>query len=135
MGQAGAIERFPATAGRKLTNMHELSITQDVFNIVLKHAEANRARKVVRVNLRIGELRDIVDEWMQRMFDLLSRKTIAEGAKLVIERIPVTFRCECGETFEVNIRETISKQCPRCKGENTTLSTGREFDIVAIEVL
>lgn len=115
--------------------MHELAITQDVFNIVLKHAEANRARKVIRVQLRIGELRDIVDEWMQRMFDLISRRTIAENAKLIIERVPVTFRCECGETFSINIRETVSKECPRCGGQKTTLCTGREFDIMAIEVL
>jgi hydrogenase nickel incorporation protein HypA/HybF len=115
--------------------MHELAVTQDVLNIVLRHAEANKALKVVRVQLRIGELRDILDEWMQRMFDLLSRKTIAEGAKLVIERIPVAFRCECGETFSINIRETVSKECPDCGGQKTALCTGREFDIVAIEVL
>lgn len=115
--------------------MHELPIIQDVLNVVLKHAEAHKARKVVKVRLRIGELRDIVDEWMQRMFDLISRKSIAEGATLMIERIPVTFRCGCGQTFSVNIRERLSKKCPHCGDENVTLSTGREFEILAIEVL
>jgi Zn finger protein HypA/HybF involved in hydrogenase expression len=49
------------------------------------------------------------------MFDLLSRKTIAEGARLMIERIPVTFHCDCGETFAINIKEVFSKVCPRNK--------------------
>ena len=38
--------------------MHEPAVTQDVFNVVLKQAEMNKARQVVSVKLRIGELRD-----------------------------------------------------------------------------
>ena len=114
--------------------MHELAVTQDVFNVVLKQAQMNKAKQVVSVKLRIGELRDIVDEWMQRMFDLISRDTIVEGAKLEIERVPVIFRCECGETFSVNIKEKFSRQCPHCSGENIDICSGREFEIESIGV-
>ncbi len=114
--------------------MHELAVTQDVFNVVLKQAEMNKARQVVSVKLKIGELRDVVDEWMQRMFDLISRDTIVEGAKLEIERVPVIFRCECGETFSVNIKEKFSRQCPHCRSEKIVLCSGREFEIVSIGV-
>jgi hydrogenase nickel incorporation protein HypA/HybF len=114
--------------------MHELSITQDVVKIVLDHAQKHEVRKVMCVNLRVGELRDIVDEWMQRFFDYLTKGTIAEGAKLKIERIPVAFRCVCGETFTVNIRERSEIACPRCHDTNVSLISGREFDVLGLEV-
>ena len=114
--------------------MHELSITQDVVKIVLDHAEKNGVRKVLSVNIKAGELRDVVEEWMQRFFDYLSKGTIAEGAKLKIERVPVIFRCRCGETFPVNIKERRDIACPQCKGGDVALISGREFEIVGIEV-
>ena len=114
--------------------MHELSITQDVVKIVLEHAEKNGAQKVLSVNLRVGELRDVVEEWMQRFFDYLSKGTLAEGAKLKIERLPVIFSCSCGETFSANIKEKRDITCPRCEGRDVTLISGREFEIIGIEV-
>jgi len=118
--------------------MHEMAITEDVVNIVLKYAKANDARQVVSVRLRVGEMRDIVDEWMQRFFDFLSRGTIAEGAKLEIQRTPIVFHCECGRFFATSLAEIIADQkvpCPSCKSENTRLYSGREFDIVSIGVV
>jgi hydrogenase nickel incorporation protein HypA/HybF len=114
--------------------MHELSITQDVVKIVLEHAEMHGVHKVVGVNLRVGELRDVVDGWMQRFFDYLSKGTVAEEAKLKIERVPVIFRCACEETFMVNIRETREIVCPHCNGANVILVSGREFEVQGIEV-
>lgn len=121
--------------------MHELSVTQNVVNIVLKYAEINKASQVMRVSLKIGELRDIADEWMQRYFDYISRGTIAEGAALKIERSPIIFRCQCGKAFSMNIdtfrdafKEKQETTCPFCRGEKIVLDGGREFYIQGIEV-
>jgi hydrogenase nickel incorporation protein HypA/HybF len=114
--------------------MHELSVIQDVVKIVLSYAEKNGVHKVLNVSLKVGELRDVVDEWMQRFFDYTSKGTIAEGAQLKIERVPVVFQCNCGETFSVNIKEKREIACPQCKGGNVTLIAGREFEIIGIEV-
>lgn len=114
--------------------MHEIAVTQDVVKIVLEYAQRYGVRKVVGVNLRVGELRDVVEEWMQRFFDCLTKDTIAEGAKVRIEQVPVLFQCGCGETFTVNIREKREITCPICKGTNVALISGREFDVQGIEV-
>ena len=60
--------------------MHELPVTESILNIVLTHAKRNRARKVISIHLKIGELSDLENEWVQRYFDYLSKDTIAEGA-------------------------------------------------------
>ena len=116
--------------------MHELPVTENILKVVLKHAEDNAASKIICVSLRIGELSDIVDEWLQRYFDYLSKGTPAEGATLKIERSPVIFRCEdCGATFRVNIREVQHVACPGCGGGKATFVSGREFFIKHIEVI
>jgi len=86
--------------------MHELQVTESILSIVLKHAEANRVNKVVAIHLKIGELSDLENEWIQHYFDYLSKDTKAEGAKLKIERTPVVLRCnKCSNSFEVNIKQ------------------------------
>ena len=72
--------------------MHELPITESILRVVLKHAETNKVRRVVTIHLQIGKLSDLEDEWIQRYFDYLSKGTLAEGAKLKIERMnPLIF--------------------------------------------
>lgn len=116
--------------------MHELPVTENILKVVLRHAEADRAKKVVRVSLRIGELSDIIEEWLQRYFDYLSKDTPAEGAVLRIERVPVIFRCEaCGTSFPVKVREVSDIVCPSCGGGKATFVSGREFIIQNIEVI
>ena len=116
--------------------MHELSVVDSILKVVLKHAATNGVEKVVAVGLRIGELSDLVDEWVQHYFDFLSKDTIAAGAILKIERSPVVFRCEqCSGEFPVNVRETKKFVCPACGGGKVTLVSGREFYIKNIEVM
>lgn len=116
--------------------MHELRITESILNIVLKHAEANQALKIVKIHLRIGEFSDIVDEWIQRYFDYLSKDTIAEGATLKIERSPVVFRCTtCEKDFQFDIKKVKDIICPTCGGKSVEFVSGREFYIKNIEVL
>jgi hydrogenase nickel incorporation protein HypA/HybF len=116
--------------------MHELSVVDSILKVVLKHAAINGVEKVVGVELRIGELSDLADEWVQQYFDYLSKDTIAAGATIKIERSPVIFRCEnCGEDFSVPVRETRKFVCPACGGKKVTLVSGREFYIKNIEVI
>jgi hydrogenase nickel incorporation protein HypA/HybF len=116
--------------------MHELSVVDGILKVVLRHAAVNKVEKVVAVNLRIGDLTDLIDEWVQRYFDFLSKDTIAAGAALKIERSPVILHCEtCGNDFPVQIKETKKFICPACGGENCSLISGREFYIKNIEVI
>jgi hydrogenase nickel incorporation protein HypA/HybF len=116
--------------------MHELAITEGILKVVLRHAAASGAGQVVGVSLRIGELSDLSDEWLQRYFDYLSRDTIAAGADIRVERSPVVFRCEaCGSTFPIKIRESKDLACPICSHGKTVMVSGREFTVQQIEVI
>ncbi|MBW1869368.1 MAG: hydrogenase maturation nickel metallochaperone HypA, partial [Deltaproteobacteria bacterium] len=95
--------------------MHELQVTERILDIVLRHAQTNGANRIISIQLKIGELSDLENEWVQKYFDHLSKDTIAKNAKLKIERIPVVMKCDdCEHSFEINIKEIKDIQCPEC---------------------
>jgi hydrogenase nickel incorporation protein HypA/HybF len=115
--------------------MHELPITESILKIVLKHAETNNVRKVVTIHLQIGKLSDLEDEWIQRYFDYLSKGTMAEGAKLKIERLPIMVQCNgCSTSYEVEVTKLGHLICPSCGQKDSTLLSGREYYIKDMEV-
>jgi hydrogenase nickel incorporation protein HypA/HybF len=115
--------------------MHEMQITESILKIVLKHAGMNNARQVMSVHLQIGRLSDLEDEWIQRYFDYLSKGTVAEGAKLKIERTPIKLQCNsCATSYDVEITNIGDTVCPNCGQKNSKLISGREYYIRDMEV-
>jgi hydrogenase nickel incorporation protein HypA/HybF len=116
--------------------MHELAVVQSMLEVVLEHARAAEAQKVQVIGLKIGALRDLVDTWIQSYFDYLSKDTLAAGAILRIERLPVVFQCEaCRGSFPVKMEEVEGIACPHCGDRNVKLISGREFTIDHLEVI
>jgi hydrogenase nickel incorporation protein HypA/HybF len=115
--------------------MHELPVTESILKIVLKHAQMNNVQKVVAIHLQIGKLSDLEDEWIQRYFDYLSKGTVAEGAKLKIERMPIVMQCNaCSKSFEADAAKLNDLVCPSCGGKESTFLSGREYFIKNMEV-
>jgi hydrogenase nickel incorporation protein HypA/HybF len=112
--------------------MHELSITQSVLEIALRHAERAGARRITRLNLVIGELSSIVDDSVQFYWGFVSQDTIAAGAELHFERVPGALRClGCGHTFPLNSRDYT---CPACGERQVVSAGGDDFRLESIEV-
>lgn len=116
--------------------MHELPVMEKILKIAVSHAQANNAQKVVRICLRVGELTDLNEEWMQRYFNYVSKGTLAESAALQIEWSPVIFRCDpCEKVFSVNVKEQRDFLCPSCGSGKVVLVNGREFFVKQLEVM
>ena len=113
--------------------MHEMGLVQNIFNIVLRTAEQNRIAKVLRINIRAGQLRAIVPEQLQFCFEILSKESpIVEGAELVIETVPIKGKCKsCGQEFAV---EEYRFVCPACEQEDIEVLQGMELLVSNIEV-
>ncbi len=116
--------------------MHELPIVKSMFDICIKHAAANSVKKIIAVNLKVGEVSDLQDEWIQRYFDFLARGTIVEGARLRIERVPLVVCCQkCHEEFPVDIRQQKKAECPKCGAAEFAYVSGREYTVDSMEVV
>jgi hydrogenase nickel incorporation protein HypA/HybF len=113
--------------------MHELPVTEGILNVALEAARRNGARRIVAIDLVIGQLAGIVDDSVQFYFDILSKDTIAERAVLRFRREPATATCaDCGHQFPVVA--PLEAVCPACQGIRLHISGGREFFVESIEV-
>lgn len=112
--------------------MHELPVTEQIVEIVLDHARRASAKRVVKVNLVVGELTGFAGDSIQFYFDILSKETEAEKASLSISRIPARARChQCKKEFQPGDMDWL---CPDCGGPVEEVMGGREFYVESIEV-
>lgn len=117
--------------------MHEMALVREVLNVVLAECAARPVKEVRSIRLTIGELRDVVDEYVPGLFAHLARGTVAEGAAIVIEHTPYQVKCnQCGELFSPNLHDSTTWACPRCKAmRDYSPHSGMEFRIDAIEAV
>jgi hydrogenase nickel incorporation protein HypA/HybF len=112
--------------------MHELSVTESILEISLRHAKKVDAKRITNLYLVIGQLASIVDDSVQFYWDIISKDTIADGSKLHFRRIPATLMCkECDNQFTP---DGSGYECPKCKGSNIKIISGEEFFMEAIDV-
>ena len=108
--------------------MHELSVSSAVVDTVLKHASG---RRVTVVSLRIGHLRQVVPDSLAFYFELVSRESLAEGARLEQEYIPARLRCTaCDRDWDP---EDAWFRCTGCGGPGEVIA-GNELEVESIEV-
>jgi hydrogenase nickel incorporation protein HypA/HybF len=111
--------------------MHELSIAQNIVDILHDQMEIHNLSKVERVTLKVGALRNVVTESLSFSFTVLTSGSRLEGAHLEVEEVPIRGRCmTCGEEFTV--RNWLD-DCPLCQGIRVEITSGKELDIIAIE--
>ena len=79
---------YPAVAG--VMSMHELSIMGNILDIVLDHAARAHAKRISRINLEVGELSDLLPDWMQTYFDFVSRDTFRN--QVITHAVSTTLR-------------------------------------------
>ena len=112
--------------------MHELSITEHLLDDCIREAQAQNASRIRVIRLCIGELRGIVPDCIQIYLDMLAEGTIAEGARIESETLPVKVRCQdCKKEGEITPHHL---KCPHCGSMRLKLLSGKEFYIKSLEV-
>lgn len=112
--------------------MHELSIAEALVRVACESAGPHLARRVTRLNVRIGVLRMIEPDLMRAAFEAARVGTLCERAELVMESVPLRARCAgCGRCFAVT---EWSWACEACGGEGEPLPGGDELELVSLDV-
>ncbi len=112
--------------------MHERIVVESLLALALEEAEKAKASKILRIFIVVGELSGVVDEAVDFYFSFLSRDTIAAGASLSFEHIPVQLRCRNCDT--VFLPEELDFHCPNCGEQQVEIASGRELYINSMEV-
>lgn len=113
--------------------MHELAVTENIIRICCDEVKRHNVQRVLEVRLEIGELKGLVPNCIQYYFDIASKGTPAEGAKIIINKIPITMKCKkCGNEKEVT--PCINYTCENCGSGDFSMVKGNEFLIQSLEV-
>jgi hydrogenase nickel incorporation protein HypA/HybF len=109
--------------------MHELSIAQAIVDVAARHADG---RRVVKIEVRVGHLRQVVPDSLDFAFTLLTPGTALDGCELQIEHVPARGRCrECGAQ---SVLEDFPLRCARCEGLDLEVIAGEELLVDALEL-
>ncbi len=112
--------------------MHEVGIIQNALQMAITQAKASGASKVHQLRLRIGVLSGVVPDALQFAFEVVSRDTMAAGARLDIESVPATCWCAaCQAEFE---SQDFIYECPRCHAPSSELRRGLELELSSMEI-
>jgi len=114
--------------------MHEFSICESLVDMVV--AEMKKLgpgpTRLVKAKVVVGKLRNIVPEFLQQAYEVLTRETPAEGSVIEVVVAPLTGKCEeCGWSGSMT---ADSFRCAGCGSFRAELTGGKELYLEHIEV-
>ncbi len=113
--------------------MHELSICQALVGQLKALARERRASRICLVRLGIGPLSGVEPQLLEQAWPVASAGTVAEGAGLVLERLPLRVHCpSCGRDSDAS---TNRLSCRHCGDWRTRLVSGDELLLDSVELI
>jgi hydrogenase nickel incorporation protein HypA/HybF len=113
--------------------MHEMGIVQNIIEILEEQAKIHNATRIAGIHLQFGALTAVLPTAVEFAFQILSKDTIAENARLSIEIIPLKIRClECGKE---SVLQDYDPFCPECDSAMVNIIQGKhEMRVASIEL-
>ncbi|MFA5312010.1 MAG: hydrogenase maturation nickel metallochaperone HypA [Methanomassiliicoccales archaeon] len=122
--------------------MHEVSVMSSILESVKNELDSHTFDKVEELVLVVGELTFLGKDQLDFAYEILTRGTVLEGSKLVIEDEAVEVRCDpCGyqgpaeylsdESFHSNIPKLT---CPKC-GLSVQVLKGKSCRVTSVKVV
>lgn len=109
--------------------LHELSIAESVVVIASRQADG---RRVTKVQMKVGHLRQVVPSALAFGFELLAVGTPVEGAELEVEHVPAEGRCRwCWMQSRL---DSFPLQCPGCGSFDLEILKGEELMVESLEL-
>jgi hydrogenase nickel incorporation protein HypA/HybF len=110
--------------------MHELSLAESILAVVQEHAGG---RRVARVDVRVGHLRQVVPSALTFAFELVASDTPADGAELVVEHVEA-----CGACRACGVRSRLPGfplRCSACGALDVDVVAGEELCVESFDVI
>ncbi|MDO8349859.1 MAG: hydrogenase maturation nickel metallochaperone HypA [Gallionella sp.] len=112
--------------------MHEMSLAENVLQIIEESARTQNFRRVRCVVLEIGQLSAVEPDAMRFCFDAVMHGTLAEGAELQIVVTPGAGCClACGATVAMQEQYGL---CPCCDSPRLQITAGNQMRVKDLAV-
>ncbi len=132
--------------------MHEWALAEAVIRAV-EEIVREKSGRVIEVKVVLGELQQVEEDIFREAITMLSRNTILEDAKIVIDRGEARFKCRnCGfewsfSSLKSNLGEEEAEaihfipeiihvfvKCPKCGSPDYEVTSGRGVWIEYIKI-
>ena len=112
--------------------MHEMALATSVLQMVETAARQHGARRVSAVRLEIGRLSHVEPEALRFSFDVVTRDSLADGARLEILATDGTAWCmRCSGSVAL---ERLGDPCPCCGSYQLQVTGGDDMRVKDIEI-
>jgi hydrogenase nickel incorporation protein HypA/HybF len=112
--------------------MHEMSLAEGVLQLMEDSAVSQGFSRVKTVWLEIGQLAGVEKEALRFCFDVVTRDSLANEARLEIVDLPGQGWCmQCACTVAV---EVLYGACPQCGSHQIQVTGGDEMRVKELEV-
>ncbi|MCC7054832.1 MAG: hydrogenase maturation nickel metallochaperone HypA [Gemmatimonadaceae bacterium] len=113
--------------------MHELGLARGIVDLAHAAATEAGAPRVTAVHVQVGRMAGVEAGALLFSFDIAAEGSLAEGARLVIEDVPVAIWCpRCNAEQELQGIQRF--RCPVCDTPSGDIRRGRELAVSSIEV-
>ena len=93
----------------------------NILNVCVRSAEQNNAKLIKEVFVELGDFTLIVEDMLENCFNIAAKGSIAETAKLNMERTPGTLYCnECSQSSEIWFNEEKEKEEKSAEDKKST---------------
>jgi hydrogenase nickel incorporation protein HypA/HybF len=112
--------------------MHEMSLCEGIVDLIAEEARRHGFTRVKSITIDVGVLGHVDPQALAFGFDVVSRGTLADGARLVIEQVAGAGWCmDCSKT--VPLAERFGA-CPECGQHHVQMTAGDELKLRELEV-
>lgn len=106
--------------------MHELHLAEDILRKIKEKAEAEE--KVSLIKIALGQSRFTHLEELRELLAQISKDTVADGARIEFEIIPVKTACaDCKTEFSP---KTLRLDCEKCGSTHIQVVSGNELNVI-----
>ncbi len=111
--------------------MHEMSVAQNLIDVVISQMKEHGLSNIEKINLKIGEMSGIQFDALVFCFDIIKKDTPLSKTVLQAEFVKALFECRrCGKKYRP---EAFDYRCPVCKDVVGRVIEGERMTIDSIE--
>lgn len=113
--------------------MHEISLAQGIIKTAEETLKNEGAKEIISITICIGTLSGVIQESLEFCFPLMTKETVFQNTKLIIEKLPI--KIECTHCKQQNKLDKFNLECPHCKSKDVQIISGKEFYIANMEII
>lgn len=113
--------------------MHEISLLENVLEILEEHAKSQGFSQVKKIRMEIGKLSCVEPDALRFGFDVVMKNTLVGNAELEIRQTQGCGTCKhCGQIVQM---ETLHDPCAECGRQGVVVTQGNDMKIKDLVVI